>query len=101
MTPLQRQALESAGWKFTNDPEEFLTDVMGPAPLSPDREAIRKRREACMRSRTAIQVEFYRQMQSNLICLEYVQAECLHPITDKTFQISHFTESCVDCQKAL
>jgi hypothetical protein len=69
--------------------------------MTPEQQAIRKRRESCMRSRTAIQVEFYRLMQANLICLEYVQADCQHPITAKTFQISHFTESCVDCGKVL
>jgi hypothetical protein len=33
MTPAKRQSLEAAGWKSTDDPEEFLTDVMGQPKL--------------------------------------------------------------------
>jgi hypothetical protein len=103
MTPAKRKALEAAGYKIYDDPEEMLTDVMGPMPMPPEREAIRKRREACMRSRASIQVEFYRQMGCNLTCMEYVQAECKHPpkALEKHFRYSHFVAQCKDCGKEI
>jgi hypothetical protein len=40
-------------------------------------------------------------MKRTQINLEYVQAECEHPETERPYQISHFTTVCKDCGKEI
>ena len=61
------------------------------------REEIIARRKAC----DANELAAYRDHAATLLRIrtsrEYMQAECLHPVTKKIFQISHHDTVCEDC----
>jgi hypothetical protein len=67
--------------------------------MTPEQQEIRQRIAAIDSSYKHYSREYAYGIERTKRNLEYVQAECEHPITVKTFQISHFTESCVDCGK--
>jgi len=121
MTPAKRKALEAAGYKIYDDPEEMLTDVMGPMPskgasmttnetwsaanamsreLELQHEA--KQRQEIIRRRNAIDAseldehgKFARAILRIKTCRDYLQAECGHPKTENCFGY----RKCEDCGK--
>jgi hypothetical protein len=69
--------------------------------MTPEQQAIRKRRKAVFDS-----IDFYDRQHRDFVLraitnLEYVQADCPHLDITSQYEISHFVRVCSDCQKVL